>query len=573
MNAAMNRRTFLQTTTAAGLALAASPTRALAADGRIGLAFVGCAHIHTPGFVNLLKGRPDVQVKYAWDPQPARAEKRAEELGARSVASLDDIWNDPGIAAVVICSETNRHRELVEAAARSGKQMFVEKPLGISAAESRAMARLIEDAGLLFTTGYFMRTDPKHLFLKEQVAQGAFGTLTRVSAWNCHSGSLGGWFDEKPDDPANSWRWMADVKQAGVGGFGDLGTHSLDILMWIFGDVDSVSADIRVVTGRYGPKTDETGQALIKFENGAMGSLTAGWLDVLNPRHGGLCLDRQRPALLQEQQGSGRQGRPAVDGPSGRAAGAASPVRGRGGRAAGSAARHPARGRRARGRDGGDVPVGAAAQVGGRVGPASSVAEIHEVERDGEIVAADGGDYGLEIVAALAGHAQFFGLDLDGDLELEVADEAADLLGDGRVEALLDADQLAGVPQRGDLGVLAFDVLQADGALGDPPDDDLLDRLQFERVLGAEFDLVLLEHDLRRAALEVEPAGQFLLRLVDGVLDLHRVDPGHDVEARHGRSVTALAAGEQPAERWAALLRNVLHRFGVSKPVRDRAKA
>ena len=37
----------------------------------------------------------------------------------------------------------------------------------------------------------------------------AFGTITRASAWNCHSGSLGGWFDEKPQDPANSWRWMA----------------------------------------------------------------------------------------------------------------------------------------------------------------------------------------------------------------------------------------------------------------------------------------------------------------------------------------------------------------------------
>ena len=97
------------------------------------------------------------------------------------------------------------------------------------------MAEAIEKANLLFTTGYFMRTHPKHLFLKEQIAKGSFGKITRIRGSNCHSGSLGGWFDTE-------WRWMADPKIAGVGAFGDLGTHSLDILMWLLGDVDAVTA-------------------------------------------------------------------------------------------------------------------------------------------------------------------------------------------------------------------------------------------------------------------------------------------------------------------------------------------
>lgn len=283
MKSSLDRRSFLKTTAAAGAAVAAAPSRLFGADGKIILAFVGCAHIHAPSFINLLKGRSDVTVKCVWDHLEARARKRGAELNARVVSDLNEIWNDASVVGVVNCSETSRHPALVRAAAKAGKHQFVEKPLGITAAESASMAKAIESAGLLFTTGYFMRTDPKHLFLREQVAAGAFGRITRASAWNCHSGSLGGWFDEKPDDPSNSWRWMADVDQAGVGGFGDLGTHSLDILMWILGDVSSVTADIRVVTGRYGPKTDETGQALMKFKNGAMGTLTAGWLDVANP--------------------------------------------------------------------------------------------------------------------------------------------------------------------------------------------------------------------------------------------------------------------------------------------------
>lgn len=249
-----------------------------AAEGegkKITMAFVGCAHIHTPSFVNLLKGRKDVTVKYVWDHDQARAARRAGELNAKVMPELKTICEDPEIKAVVVCSETNRHAELVTALAKAGKHMFVEKPLGITAKESYVMAEAIEKARLLFTTGYFMRMAPAHIFLREEVQKGNFGTITRIRGSNCHSGSLGGWFDTE-------WRWMATPSISGVGGFGDLGTHSLDIMMWLMGGVESVCADIKVVTKRYGD-CDECGEGLIKFKNGVTGTLAAGWVDVADP--------------------------------------------------------------------------------------------------------------------------------------------------------------------------------------------------------------------------------------------------------------------------------------------------
>ena len=264
----------------AGAAIAAAatiPTLAGAQDSgkSLGVALVGGAHIHTPQYVGALKDRKSVKVKYAWDHDQARAAKRAQELGCAVASDLKQIWSDPEIAAVVICSETNRHHDLVIAAAEAKKHMFVEKPLGITAKESFAMAAAIEKANLLFTTGYFMRCSREHLFLKDQVAKGNFGKITRVRGSNCHSGSLGGWFD-------GEYRWMADPKISGVGAFGDLGTHSLDILMWIIGGIESVTADIKIVTNRY-PGCDESGEALLKFQNGVIGTLAAGWVDVDNP--------------------------------------------------------------------------------------------------------------------------------------------------------------------------------------------------------------------------------------------------------------------------------------------------
>jgi predicted dehydrogenase len=251
------------------------PTAFARADKQIKMAFVGIAHIHTPGFLDLLKKRQDVKISCIWDHDEARASKCAAANGLTVAKDVKEIWTAPEITAVVICSETNRHLELVLAAAKAGKHMFVEKPLGITARESDEMADAIEKAKVLFTTGYFMRTDPKHLFLKDEIAKGNFGKITRVRGSNCHSGSLGGWFD-------TDWRWMADPKIAGVGAFGDLGTHKLDILMWLMGNVDSVTADVRTITGRYGD-CDETGEGLIQFKNGVIGTLAAGWVDVDDP--------------------------------------------------------------------------------------------------------------------------------------------------------------------------------------------------------------------------------------------------------------------------------------------------
>jgi predicted dehydrogenase len=277
--APLSRRDFIKTATAAALTTVVVGEGATAlAQGTakpVTLAFVGCAHIHTPGYVSLISKRPDVRVKCVWDHDRARAARYAPELHARVAADPDEIWADHDVAAVVVLSETNRHRDLVLAAAKAGKHMFVEKPLGITSWESGEMAAAIEKVGLLFTTGYFMRTQPHHLFLKEQVGKGVFGRITRARGSNCHSGSLGGWFDTE-------WRWMADPKIAGVGAFGDLGTHSLDILMWLLGDVASITADIKPVTHRYGD-CDETGEALFEFKNGVIGTLAAGWVDVDNP--------------------------------------------------------------------------------------------------------------------------------------------------------------------------------------------------------------------------------------------------------------------------------------------------
>jgi len=239
-------------------------------------AFLGVGHIHTPNFIDRINARETASAVSVWDHDTDRAAASAEKLGCSVAASPEDVCADPSVDAVVICSETKRHPELVKLVCDAGKHVFVEKPLGMNGAEATELAGRIGDAGVIFQTGYFMRSAAEYRFLKQHVEAGTFGPIYRVNAANCHKGAIVGLFDQE-------WRWMADTAQAGCGGFGDLGFHSLDLMIWMFGEVESVCAMIGGGTKRYGD-TDELGEGLLRFKSGTLGTLTSGWTDWLCPQ-------------------------------------------------------------------------------------------------------------------------------------------------------------------------------------------------------------------------------------------------------------------------------------------------
>ena len=148
---------------------------------------------------------------------------------------------------------------------------------------------------------------------------------------------------------------MADPKIAGVGAFGDLGTHKLDILMWMLGDLESVTGDIRAVTHRYGD-CDETGEALLQFKSGVIGTLAAGWVDIEDPvklqisgtqGHAVIFNDKLYYRSEKVDDSDNRKPQPAQI-----AAGADGPIPRRRGRGQKPAARHAPGSRRARHRHG-----------------------------------------------------------------------------------------------------------------------------------------------------------------------------------------------------------------------------
>jgi len=77
---------------------------------------------------------------------------------------------------------------------------------------------------------------------------------------------------------------MTDPGRAGSGAFGDLGTHILDILLWLHDSpIKLVTATMDTSIQRYGPNCDEYGQGMLRFEDSVLAVLSAGWVDYADP--------------------------------------------------------------------------------------------------------------------------------------------------------------------------------------------------------------------------------------------------------------------------------------------------
>ena len=241
-------------------------------------ALLGASHIHTPGFVDVLAARTDVSVAAIWDPDPAIAEKYAARLHCRAAGDVASVLAMPDLDAVIVLSQTNRHEALVRQIARAGKHCFVEKPLGIGLADARNMMQTLDAADVIFHMGYFNRTIPAHRLLKRLIADAAFGQISRMRLVFGSPAAINGIF-------RGDWEWMADPNQAGVGAFGDLGTHKLDLLLFLIGEtarLEAVTAAFSRPIGRY-PQGEECGEAILHFDNGTIATLAASWVDHIEP--------------------------------------------------------------------------------------------------------------------------------------------------------------------------------------------------------------------------------------------------------------------------------------------------
>jgi predicted dehydrogenase len=193
------------------------------------IAIIGAGKVsdyhHVPGM--RLDGRCRLVAACDADAKLLVARKAEWELD-KVTTDYEQICRDPGIDAVIIATPNYTHRAIAVAAAKAGKHIMCEKPLGLNAAEVNDMYVAARDAGVVHMTAFTYRFAPAMRYLRRLLKSGALGTPRHFRS------------QRFLDWPETSWAWRQYKDKAGAGDLFDMTIHRIDFAIDLLGPIKSV---------------------------------------------------------------------------------------------------------------------------------------------------------------------------------------------------------------------------------------------------------------------------------------------------------------------------------------------
>ncbi|MEM9281918.1 MAG: Gfo/Idh/MocA family oxidoreductase [Verrucomicrobiota bacterium] len=216
------------------------------------------------------------------------------ENGGIGFTDLDAFLADPELEIVTIATPSGAHLEPALAAAKAGKHVVCEKPLEVTPERIDLMITACEEAGVTLSGIFNRRFHPAMDAFKKAVDEGRFGTLTLCEA------SVK-WYRDQAYYDSGAWRgtWQLD----GGGALMNQSIHLIDQLIYLAGDVASVSASTACLAHE-GIEVEDTAVAILEFKNGARGVIqgsTACWSSTGHPAEVNLCGDQGSAFLADEK--------------------------------------------------------------------------------------------------------------------------------------------------------------------------------------------------------------------------------------------------------------------------------
>jgi len=205
----------------------------------VGLISVGwMGRLHSRAYRAVREHFPELDVEpvlvIAADPVESSAAEAVTRLGyGASTSDYREVLAHPDVDVVSICAPNFLHREFAEAAAAAGKPFWIEKPMGRNLAESRAIARAADDAGVVTAVGFNYRHAPALEYARDLIRAGDIGRVTNLRV------SL---FADYSSDPDGALTWRFERERAGSGVLGDLLAHGVDLAHYLVGRISDVSA-------------------------------------------------------------------------------------------------------------------------------------------------------------------------------------------------------------------------------------------------------------------------------------------------------------------------------------------
>jgi UDP-N-acetyl-2-amino-2-deoxyglucuronate dehydrogenase len=194
----------------------------------------------------------------------ARVKALAERFGATALPDAEALVRHRPLDLVLIGSPSGLHAEQGMAAAHQGLHVLTEKPIDVSTERADALIAECEKAGVKLGLFFQDRFAPGFVRLKGAIDEGALGrpllASARVKWW-------------RPPEYYSASRWRGTKGLDGGGALINQGIHTVDLLLWLFGDVRRVFA--RAAASFHHIEVEDTLVATLEFANGALGTLEA----------------------------------------------------------------------------------------------------------------------------------------------------------------------------------------------------------------------------------------------------------------------------------------------------------
>ncbi len=203
-----------------------------------------------------------------YDPDRERADAFAAASGHHVVDSEDEVIEH--CDAVYICTWTSEHPRQLAKAVAAGKHVFCEKPLAFTSNEAAAMAAAADAANVIHQVGLVLRYSPAYLWARHLVTDAAAGRVMSVVFRDDQFIPIQGHY---------SSTWRADREKVGAGTLIEHSIHDVDMLRFLVGEIESVSAHTANFHGHDG--IEDVATAVLRFHGGATGTLSSVWHDNL----------------------------------------------------------------------------------------------------------------------------------------------------------------------------------------------------------------------------------------------------------------------------------------------------
>lgn len=293
---------------------------------RLGVAVIGfgwMGRAHAQAYSRLGHHFPDLGVRpeliAVADDVPGRAAEAAAQFGFASAATdWRALADDPRVQLVSITAPNFLHREIGVAIASAGKHLWIEKPVGLTAGDARAVRDAVAAAGVQGTVGFNYRNAPAVQVARELIAAGEIGAATHVRVRL---------FSDYAAHPDGALTWRYDRERGGSGVLGDLASHGVDLARHLLGEIEALVADTavfvpqrprpaattaghaRAAGGELGPvENEDYVSCLLRFASGARGVLEACRVSVGEQNAYGFEIHGTRGALFWDFRRMGELG-------------------------------------------------------------------------------------------------------------------------------------------------------------------------------------------------------------------------------------------------------------------------